>query len=432
MKKYNAITFVLIFVTLIIFAFFSLMLPSIQVFTFMYKRLYIYLIPLFIFLIIGITKNKKLKFNYTDLFFLLYIIFCILSCFLNSKTNLTIFGKFNRDEGLITLLFYFLLYFFVEKVVNRNNIKKYIKYIQLFAIIQAFIGIIQSYFNVFAYFDHMAFAFSGNPNMYGLLMATISILSLSLFLFKDNSKLNLITFVLCYIALLLSESSGSFFPYCLMILIILIKYFLKNKKRKNIILIFLSLIFLFPIIQYSNYYVNTKIHHKTLYINSPYITADIELIFSKIFNNNYNISTNLEGKKDSFQESYSPANGRLYLWNKCFYIGKTHLLFGIGLDRVMVYDINKIDIANSKSYDKCHNNYLEIFSSTGIFPLICYLSFILSIIYISYKSKNTIAKCLSYSFILYSIIIGVTISTPLVAIYYYAIIGMIRGLENEV
>ena len=175
--------------------------------------------------------------------------------------NNSLFGRDSRNEGIFTIIFYVLIVILSKNVVTKENVLKIINMIFGFGILQVLCGITQSYFKWFSFFDEMAYGFSSNPNMYGLLMGLLLTIALNLYL-NTSKKYYLLCTICFYIGLLLGESSGPFFMFALFALFILIYHFLKKTDRKKLILLIVILIALLPLVQFSNQYVNTKYYEK--------------------------------------------------------------------------------------------------------------------------------------------------------------------------
>ena len=385
---------------------------------------YLLIISVPILFIIFKSKNKVVFKNYNILLFI-YLITVMISTIFSEIPIISFVGKEGRNEGLLTILFYALIFIFMQKIIKKDNIIKYINYILIFGIIQTTFAILQSYFNIFPYFHNMAYAFCGNPNMFGLLISTLSILSISLYLFYKPNKFYLFTGIYSYIGLLLSESSGPFFTYCLILFIMFIYNVIKKVSVLNFLKVLVILVILFPIIQFSNFDINRK-RGNLLFYNSPQIYSDIISIskdaISKFDKRDVVISSTLSN-------SPSVSNGRFYIWKKSFKLGLDNIYNGIGPDMLEVYQY--MDNGSFQVFDKSHNHYLEIFVSSGIFSLISYVLFLVVVIYKGIKSNNVLSKCLLFSILTYSIAISMNISTPLVAVYYYTLLGFIISLERK-
>ncbi|MBQ8235022.1 MAG: O-antigen ligase family protein, partial [Bacilli bacterium] len=338
---------------------------------------------------------------------------------------ISLVGKEGRNEGLLSILFYALIFIFMQKIIKKDNIIKYINYLLIFGIIQTTFAILQSYFNIFPYFHNMAYAFCGNPNMFGLLISTLSILSISLYLFYKPSKFYLFTGIYSYIGLLLSESSGPFFTYCLILFIMFIYSIVKKINVLNLLKVLAILIILFPIIQFSNFDINRK-RGNLLFYNSPQIYSDIISISKDVISKFDKREVVTLNNVSNFP---SVSNGRFYIWKKSFQLGLDNIYNGIGPDMLEVYQYT--GNGNFQIFDKSHNHYLEIFVSSGIFSLISYILFLVVIIKNGIKSQNIIVKCLLFAVLTYSIAISMNISTPLVAVYYYTLLGFIISLDDK-
>lgn len=398
----------------------------------LYPFLLILSLPLFHSIVYHI-KNKNFKLNKLDFLFVFFIIYCIIATIFSTNTEYSIYGKGIRSEGLITIIFYFLIYLLAKNTVTKKNIIDIINVIFIFGILQVIMGILQSYIKYNAFFDEMAYGYVSNPNMYGLLMGMLATISLSLYL-NTNEETNkykkyyLICSILFYIGVILSESAGPFFMFILTFIIQFIYYLVKKVKIKKLLYILAIIIVLFPVIQFSNKYVNEQYYKNDEYkkiVNPDYtkLYTEVKNIFSMILPKN----TIAENNNIS-DVSNKYMGGRPTLWKLSFNEGIANWKNGVGLDCLEIITFDKGQL---KILDKAHNQYIDIFVSTGLFGLITYLLFIIGLFILGIRQKDPILRSLWFGFIYYSIEIFGNISTPFAAVYYYIIIGLIVGLSNK-
>lgn len=399
-------------------------------------QLYPFFISLYFPLIHDIIyhiKNKTYKFNIIDLGMIIYFELCLIATIFAEDMPKSILGNGIRNEGIITIGFYILVYFLAKNIVNKKNVYKIINLIFGFGLLQVAYGFAQSYLKWMAFFDEMAYGFTGNPNMYSLLIGTLLTISICLYFSKDinTKKYNnyyLICSVVFYIGLILGESSAPFFIFGLILFFIFIYGIFKKVELKKFIVIFLVICVLFPIIQFSNKYINQNYYEKNpqrASQNKDYskLNTDIIKIWNKIFyikeNNEKNVEINVNN---------NVAHGRIEIWKKTFDIAKKNCINGIGLDCLSTLWAHD---SICEKVDKAHNQYLDIWVSIGICGAILYVIIISIIIFKGFKSKNIVCKYLSFGCLYYSLTIVFNISTPFVATYYYIILGLIVGIEQK-
>lgn len=392
--------------------------------------LYFPLIHSFIFHL----KNKTYKFSIIDLGMIIYLELCIISTLFSKDIQKSLLGNGIRNEGLITIVFYILVYFLAKNTVNKSNICKIINMIFGFGILQVAYGIAQSYLKWMAYFDEMAYGFTGNPNMFGLLIGTLLTISICFYLsenmeLKKYNKYYLLCVIIFYIGLILAESSAPFFMFCLILVFVLIYSILKQVNLKKILIILLIICTIFPIVQYSNKYINQKYYEcnpEKASQNKDYskLNTDIEKILGKVI---INKKVESNEKNENSNTNNNLTHGKIEIWKKTYDVANKNCINGIGLDCLSILWAHD-DIC--EKINKAHNQYLDIWVSIGICGAILYLVIISVVIIIAFRSKNNICKYLGLGFLYYSLTIIFNISTPFVAVYYYIIIGLIIGIEQ--
>ena len=428
--------FILMFYYMVIFRFNDLGLVA----TFSWL-LYPFFIALYIPLIHSAfyhIKNKEFKIKLIDIAFVIYIMFCIIATIFSETPYNSIFGNGIRNEGIFTIIFYFLVYLLGRNIVSKDNILELINFIFIFGIVQVIAGLFQSYYTWNSYFDEMAYGYASNPNMFGLLMGMLLTIAVGLY-FNENEHINkykyfyLVCIILFYTGLVLAESAGPFFSFIGMLGIMFIYYIIKKVKVKKMLLILLIFIVLFPIIEFTNRAANEYYLRDAEY--KTYITNN-NTDYSKLYTDVITIINKIIPKKNTETEENTSNtqnddtkrtidNGRIAEWKLVIKEVKKNWKNGVGLDCLNIY-------YNGRGYweilDKAHNQYLDILVSIGVFGCITYLTMMIIVTLKGIKNKNAISKTIFFGFLYYSIAIFVNISTPFVAIYYYIIVGLIIGL----
>ena len=301
--------------------------------------------------------RKKYKKNIIDIFLLLIIMFAIISTIFSYNVNKSLFGRFNRYEGLFTILYY-MTTLFLTSFIRINDKKKIIYFLITIGIIESFYSMFQKFglFNVYTHFykgERLSTGFTSNSNFLGALMIICICYSIGLF-FSEKNKIKkvlllLITCIL-FFSLLISNTLSCFLSV-LIIMILLLIYSIKNKCFKKYSILLLVLISTLGIARIFN---ATRIIGDTLQAKNETVN-----IMHGDFNNDY-------------------GTGRMELWKKTIPIIPKYLLHGVGVDCFSnVIDGRPIWRIKADGYraffDKAHNEYLQILVTMGIFSLISYL-----------------------------------------------------------
>lgn len=408
-------------------------------------QLYPFFIALYLPLIHSLIyhiKNKTFKIHNLDVPLLMYLLFCIISTIVAPKTKNALMGNGIRNEGLFSIIFYVLVYFLGRNMVNSKNVLKLINLIFGFGLLQVITGITQATLKIDAYYDEMAYGFTGNPNMFGLLMGMLLTTAVSLAFNKAEEinkyrKFYFICAISFYIGLILAESSAPFFVFIALLAVIIVYYLIKKTKTKNVTMFVLTIIMLFPIVQFGNGYINQKYYESIK--DNPFVSKNVDYTklytdITKIVKKIVPIKTNVAkensqtGQTTSNSEQQGLMHGRLEIWKLSLNTAFKNWRFGVGMDSLYILWNTKYPV---EIIDKAHNQYIDIFASIGIYGCTVYVVFIIGAIYVGIKTKSEISKSIFFGFLFYSIAIGAGISTPFVAVYYYLITGMFIGLDEK-
>ena len=298
--------------------------------------------------------KKKYKFNILDILVLLLCIFAIISTIFAYRVDYAIMGSPERYEGIIAIIYYLTL-FYITSFIKKEN-KKKIAYLILFTgVVQAVIGFLQMIESplvekVTHRGDIWAVGFTGNPNFFGSYM-TLSIgFAIGLFVDEKNKNIKWILGIIIGIitvGLLVSDAMSAIVGL-FTILVFTTIYCINNKKIKEIIIIvtiFLSLLLVLHFTQ------NTK------------LVKDI--VKTK--------NETVEIAKGNINDSY--GTHRIEIWKRTIEKVPNYLLHGVGIDNYLfVFDGGSLKIKES-SFDKAHNELLQILITQGIFCFICYVTF---------------------------------------------------------
>lgn len=296
---------------------------------------------------------KKYKKNKIDIFLILIGIFAFFSFVFAYDRHVALFGTFYRFEGLFMILYYMSIAFISSFV--KEKYKKYIIYtILLGGFAEFLIACCQklNLFNVYTYVvgeDRHSSGFTDNANFFATLMLIcLSIVIGLLFDNKDNKKImNVIYIILIvfYTIGLLFANTTSCIVGLIFVLLYLIYYCKKNKFYKKLIVLLVIIVTISISITYTGFTNQiSDLNRATIEIG--------ETIIGK-------------GKPE-----YGTA--RVYIWSRTLKLIPRHIFFGIGIDNFK-YIFYGRPIPYWTIIDKCHNEYLQILATMGIFSLISYL-----------------------------------------------------------
>jgi putative inorganic carbon (HCO3(-)) transporter len=333
---------------------------------FYYPKIFIiYIINLIIAVMcIKYKENPLIIGDNSERILIIYFVLITVSTINSENHSLSLWGTPLREEGLIALLAYGILF-----IITRKYYQFSIKHVYLYlasASVIAIYGILQ-YFEfdpiprdyIRAGWYHMAFSTIGNPNFFGTYL--VLALPISIFTYIALKKyIFLLTSSIIYLALLCSNTRGAWLGAIFSLLVLI--YFIYRFKfsKKNLFIILISFLLITILL---DFYTNGEILGR-------FIT----------------ISENVKDLKDYEVNIQDGGSVRIFIWGKVVKIIKEYPIFGIGIGNLG----NKItkDYSNeivkifgtNLIFDKAHNEYLNIAVSTGIPSLILYLCFILSII----------------------------------------------------
>ena len=364
------------------------------------------MIPFLLFLYIYGLCKKNDSFTYFDIITILLTILAIISTIFAINVNVSIFGEVRRDEGLLTLISYYLIFLNAKSIKESQNKKILINTFLGLGLFQVLYSIIQVYttlpinrHNI----PYMATGLCGNPNFLASYMSMLVILAGSLFV-KTKKKIYLFLAIAYNIGLTLAQSTGPFIAIILSLIFIII-YFHKKEYIIRTLLLSLVLFFSFIITNYSSIYVQENITKNE--IRTEYnIQKELVSTFKRALNGSWHTE--------------KIGNGRMRIWKNLIPKVKDYWILGAGIDNIRyIYPQNGRTIVN-----KAHNVYLQILLTNGVFALTLYLAlaFITFIKGFKLKDENV---ALYMVFIVYSIQAFGNISVIDVAPYFFLVWGLV-------
>ncbi len=363
----------------------------------------LYFVGILLFTLL-LVKFREWTFDKSDLILLGFLILVCISTIFSVNVKVSIFGYFNRYEGLLTFIIYYLVYY-CSKYYFRNK-KSIIIGICILTMITSILAILQYYNAPFikVFFKHASFACAtfGNRNFYGAFISLTFPIIMCLYIFLGKKLLLIPNALLFYsmLACLTRSCYLAFIVFSIIGVIYLIKQKNKNYFKRSLLLLilFVLLFILFNVLSPNALIGRYK--------------ASIEEI----------------------QNKDSLGSNRGYIWQIAINIIKDHPLTGCGTDAFLCELTNNhtfelVNVIYDKVGglpDKAHNEYLQIASTIGIPALILYLAFVALTIKNLLRNdlnKNKIAFVVLLCIISYLVQAFFNISTIDIAPILYLIYG---------
>lgn len=375
------------------------------------------------FKIVYVKKNKikERLFSFPVIFIpiIFYGFILIFSTFLSCDILSSILGTYKRQEGVITVLNYFLICFIASNFIKE---KKIIKYIIYAAIISATITSIYAIFQHFGYDflptkagEERSFSTLNHPNFLAAFLimvlpfCLVQILQIELRL-PLVKLLYFFSFLILYLALLFTYCRGAWLGFLFSFLIVLFflprRYLINNKLWLTGLIISLISI--------------------TIIVNSP-----------KVGKSNFTIT---ERALSTLKVKEGSVRARLTTYDSALKIIKSHLFLGTGFDTFrLIFPIYKNP--NYVQYeglhitaDKAHQQMLHIAANTGIIGLFGYLWIIITYLLKSYslwkRSKDVVLVGLFASTVAFLIQNQFSFTVITIGVYFWLILGMVMNFET--
>lgn len=361
---------------------------------------------------------EKLKFNKNRLFNILFpvsifFISITISLFFSVDFNSSWFGSYDRNEGLISYLFYglwlFLLLFNLNDIINSRRLYR----LFLAIIISASLVSVYAIFQFFgwdfvnwsepAYLTKRAFSSLGQPNY--LACWLVMVMPISAYLLYDTKHLTGrilfgVLFFLQLVALFMTGSRSAFLAFFIVSLGWLFLFFYKEKDffRKYFLKIILVVL--------------------TLFIG-------FAVLLLAINPERFNSLSSL--KKGS-------TSVRIQLWQDGFKAFAYRPLFGYGLENqkeayVKYYQPDFALYARPNTYsDRAHNLFLDILLTSGLVGLGAFIYLLWSVFKSlgqSYlKNNNKLSVFLIWSLVAYLFILLFNFSVTVTNIYFFLLLAL--------
>lgn len=397
---------------------------------------YWFILPIQVFIYLFCLKAKIIKADKFDCIIYALILSNMISCLFAMDYNISILGYINRNEGMIALLSYYLMFLNV-RILNKKDINKLLNILIYTGIFNCLYAVLQVIFKapfvVKFKWRWMASGLNYNPNFFGTFMCTVGLLSICMYLFNDKRKgFYFISSLIMLIGLVLAQSTGPIIGYFFGILVLLIILFIRKiKVWKKFLKLGIVLIITFFISVYGTDYLFNNVY-KYKDTDSYTIKGDIDRIIiygcdvlgidAKWIKKNTHLSN-----VDNITLNTISSN-RFDIWKRTIPIIKDNWLVGIGIDN---FGIAHNKYYNYSLYDKVHNVYLQILVTNGVIGFIPYIIWLVMVLYCGYKNHSNNIIILLIPFIGYAFQAIFNISVIDVAPIFYILSGMIVGCKEE-
>ncbi len=307
-------------------------------------------------------ERKKIKLDLATKLLLGYLGLVILATIFSIDPLKSIVGASRREEGLITIVSYCLLFVFAKTYYQFKP--WHLKGIMITSFLVATYAFVQYYdydfiprdmFRRGANWDVWVFSTIGNPNFLGSYL----LLHISIFIYLFLEKKKIIFFWLAALlqaTIIITLTRGVWIGFIVMLIIYFI-YLIKNKKS---IIEYLLMLIIFTIIAFFLNYGS----------GGKYGTR-----FATIKNDTEEVLM----RNEHYERS---GSSRIYAWRKTSEMILERPLLGHGLETldpmftIRYRDDMRETIGGVVRFDRAHNEYLYIAFCSGIPALLIYLAFL--------------------------------------------------------
>ncbi|HAW49567.1 TPA: hypothetical protein DCX16_01250 [bacterium] len=372
------------------------------------------------------TKSKKISIGKIGIILFVFLIITGISTIFSYHRQISLVGTYMRYQGLMTEVFYFVLYLIVLNLIRQERYTLLINSAIIGGIGSSVYGILQAYgkdpigWEVFS--DRVSASF-GNPVFLAAYLAMLCPLSFAMFL-KDMKKTKWIyagAFILIFTGLLFTRTRAGIVAFMGgMTMLFLFAGALKTLKDKNVHYLLLCTLGIFIL---SNFYSKTAIMQRFTaeILHKPKETASLEERFVA-----------------------PPVGGsgglRLLMWKGGMDIVKDHPLFGIGPEVLQFLWPRYAPLGYmSKTgqvtgVDRVHNEVVDVAITRGIIGFIAYI-FLICFLFLSvirFKRKEKIVFiglfCAALAYLIQN---QFSFAELVITGYFYIFLGIMDGIKKE-
>ncbi|GEM01306.1 putative inorganic carbon (hco3(-)) transporter [Halolactibacillus halophilus] len=416
--NYNGfITFIVTIIPLVIW-------PVINTTDYFYlpKVISLYVIIVVFYLVLILNRKALQSFVTLDSvtwLLLFYLLALSISVSFALNTELALYGKPLREEGLFTIMLYFSAFLIARHVAPTA---KLYRYFLATGILLACYGISQ-YFG----FDPVprdwlrtdwtsSFSTFGNPNFFGSYLVLMLPLAM-FFVFKRPHIITSIGYTIIFFALLTTRTRGAWIgAFVAFVSYLIMLVFVKRwSKQTTMAIRYIFMSSLLALIVF--------------HLHSPQVLG---LELGSIFTDAKTIMTNDNNLLHA-------GSNRMYIWLKTLDLVTVRPFTGFGLENLQLAFVSQykddmlVRFGRVMFVDKAHNEYLHIAVTAGIPALVIYLSFLVQIArkYSTRLAESDVYLALSASLIGYLTQAFFNISVVSVAFIFWAFLGLMAHVSTR-
>lgn len=369
-------------------------------------------------LILFLFNYKSIYIDKKDVLIIIFAILIFISTMLSSHLDISIFGNKGRNDGMLALFAYIIIYLCSKRFFKYKNNKTLLVILYILYIFVCTLGVVQYIGNYIDFsklkiLSHGVKGTFGNTNFMGNFVSMGIPVFVMMYIQKDK-KLSFITSLLvffCIIACGARSGWVAFFVFTVMLGAYLIQT--KNKeyfKRTVILYISFSLIFTFLLLA-PNGFVKNKINA----MKNDVTTVTTQGVTGKL------------------------GSSRIQIWRITVDLIKKYPIFGVGTDNLKYGIAENITeesldfmIRTETHIDKAHNEYLQYAVTLGIPAMIIYLVWVVFILKDHIKEIETSNVKLILYFVIISYLVQAffNISTIGIAPLFFFALGLLDSDGN--
>lgn len=388
------------------------------------------ILPIEIAIYIYKIITKQIKLSIFDILIYLMILFGLIATANAIEVDTSIWGSRYRFEGLVQIVTYYFLFLNSRSFITKERIIKILNSFIVMGLVQFVYSFLQVFVRgdwIYIKYDGVHYrpsGFVGHPNMLGSFVVLVLLISFGLYLLYDkNKRFYLISTIILYINLVLTESTGPFYGFCAGLLFLLI--FLWKKKIidfKKIAVIVCSAIAIFFTVSLSDEWVSENIffeeYHPMYSIRADIVdTIDIVLDLFTV------------GDSDEAQLKEFGSN-RGWLWSRAVKLIPKYFWTGAGIDNFGPAFL-EVDDRKTAYFDKAHNEYLQLLITQGGFAFITYMGFLVLTFIRGIKSKENLSWVLLFAIVGFAVQAFSNISVYNVTPFFYITMGLLVGITDR-
>lgn len=313
------------------------------------------------------------------------LVWGILATLFSSDFVLSFYGDYYRKEGLLTIGAYAGIFMAAAGIHNEKLKTRLIEIFVLASFVMGMVVLFQwlgwpikSVVYQFGVNDGVAFVPWGgifhNVNHYGYYLTMAIMAASGLFAFeqrKPMTVLYMLAFGLLTWVLIENNTFGAYLGVCAGLFLLLgVGMYRKDRFKRSLILVMVFVVISLLVNGRMGLVKNNMITlGEDIKSVAQVVTEDVEETSSNKNLGKENNNSEVISQKDAVALATRSGFGRWILWTGAVKIIKEHPIFGVGPDNLAAF-YDKMGI----TWDRPHNEFLQIGASLGIPALILYLS----------------------------------------------------------